>query len=353
MKDRVFTPDVISKLKENEVFVFGSNKNGNHAAGAALFAVEKFGAVMGQAEGLQGQSYAFPTLNENMEKVSMDEIKSSVLKLYDAAKSNPEKTFYVTKVGCGIAGFSVAEMKDVFKRFLPPENVVLPREFCVTEGFKAFNTDMTCRGKKYEENETFEEEVTPEVCERGLHFCESPLDTLDYYPLLNDKAEYQPRAKVEAKGVTVSDNNKTSTNRLKIGCKLTLPKFIEMSVNFEHEKIAKSVNDSPGCKKEIASGYNSTAASSGENSKAASSGNYSKAASVGSFSSSEASGEECIAAAIGREGKARASKGGWIVLTEIDKEGHILDIKSTKVDGKKIKADTWYRLEKGKFIETE
>lgn len=79
MENRRFTPENISELKENEVFVFGSNKNGNHAGGAARIAVEKFGAVMGQAEGLQGQSYAIPTLDENMEKVDIGEIISAVL----------------------------------------------------------------------------------------------------------------------------------------------------------------------------------------------------------------------------------------------------------------------------------
>lgn len=72
MKDRVFTPENISELGKDEIFVFGSNANGNHAGGAARIAVEKFGAIMGQAEGLQGQSYAIPTLDKNMEKVGIN-----------------------------------------------------------------------------------------------------------------------------------------------------------------------------------------------------------------------------------------------------------------------------------------
>ena len=68
--EKKFTPDNIQELKENQIFVFGSNMNGNHAGGAARLAVERFGAIMGRAEGIQGQSYAIPTLDEDMEKVT-------------------------------------------------------------------------------------------------------------------------------------------------------------------------------------------------------------------------------------------------------------------------------------------
>lgn len=189
MENRRFTPENISELKENEVFVFGSNKNGNHAGGAARIAVEKFGAVMGQAEGLQGQSYAIPTLDENMEKVDIGEIISAVTRLYEFAKQNTDKIFYVTKIGCGIAGFSVIEMGDMFKTMLAPRNVILPKEFCITKGYKVFNHDMTCRGFQYKEGETFEMEGKPELCERGFHFCENPLETRNYYNTVNDGKE--------------------------------------------------------------------------------------------------------------------------------------------------------------------
>ena len=78
MSNKVFTPENISKLKQNEVFVFGSNKAGNHVGGAARVAVEKFGAIMGHGEGLQGQSYAIPTLDEQMDKVSTEEVIGKV-----------------------------------------------------------------------------------------------------------------------------------------------------------------------------------------------------------------------------------------------------------------------------------
>lgn len=98
-----FTPKNISKLRENEIFVFGSNMNGNHAGGAAKTAVEKFGAIMGQAKGLQGQSYAIPTLDENMNKVSLADLEQSLLEFCWFAEENKDKTFYLTKIGMGIA----------------------------------------------------------------------------------------------------------------------------------------------------------------------------------------------------------------------------------------------------------
>lgn len=115
MSNKVFTPENISKLKQNEVFVFGSNKAGNHVGGAARVAVEKFGAIMGHGEGLQGQSYAIPTLDEQMDKVSTEELTRSVRRFADYTRYNTDKVFYVTKIGCGIAGFSVEEIVEVFK----------------------------------------------------------------------------------------------------------------------------------------------------------------------------------------------------------------------------------------------
>ena len=124
----MFTPENIEELKENEVFVFGSNMAGNHAGGAARTALEKFGAVMGQGEGLQGQSYAFPTLEADMSRSSLDHMLLSKIDLYATAECNPDKTFLVTKLGLGIAGHSLETMRKVFEGD-KPENIILPKEF--------------------------------------------------------------------------------------------------------------------------------------------------------------------------------------------------------------------------------
>lgn len=117
------TPESITTLKPDEVFVFGSNLAGNHAGGAAKQALQ-FGAVMGEYEGIQGQSYAFPTLDENFEKLSWDDLELSVYRLYEYAKQHPFLTFLLTKVGCGIAGYPEEEMKQLFTKKI--HNVVYP-----------------------------------------------------------------------------------------------------------------------------------------------------------------------------------------------------------------------------------
>jgi len=124
----MFTPEKIEELKENEIIVVGTNMNGAHGGGAARFAADRFGLMEGIAEGLSKQSYAFPTLNKDYSKRTLLQMAYSKVKLYQVAEENPEKTFYVTKVGCGIAGFSLEDMRQVFKG-PTPENVVLPKEF--------------------------------------------------------------------------------------------------------------------------------------------------------------------------------------------------------------------------------
>ena len=119
-----FTPDFITELKENEIFVFGSNLQGMHGGGAARIAYEKFGAIWGQGVGLQGQSYGIPTMHGGVE-----DIKPYVDEFIEFAKSHPELTFLVTRIGCGIAGFRDEEIAPLFKECIEIDNVILPRTF--------------------------------------------------------------------------------------------------------------------------------------------------------------------------------------------------------------------------------
>ena len=102
-----YTPETIMFLEPNEVFVFGSNMNGNHAGGAAFVAQERFGAKWGCPEGLRGQSYAIPTLNRNMEKVTRSQLTCSLASFITFCENHPEKVFYLTKIGCGIARWTI------------------------------------------------------------------------------------------------------------------------------------------------------------------------------------------------------------------------------------------------------
>lgn len=119
-----FTPDYITELKPDEVFVFGSNLAGMHGGGAAYVAFKKFGAIMSCGVGLQGQSYAIPTMQGGVET-----IKPYVDEFITFAADHPELFFYVTRIGCGIAGFRDKEIAPLFAKAIGLENVCLPETF--------------------------------------------------------------------------------------------------------------------------------------------------------------------------------------------------------------------------------
>lgn len=115
------TPDLITVLQPGEVFVFGSNELGLHGGGAAAIAVRHFGAVWGEGEGLQGDSYAIPTMS------TIHDLAAAVSRFLGFAGAHPELRFLVTKIGTGIAGHQVADVARFFA--IHPENVILPAEF--------------------------------------------------------------------------------------------------------------------------------------------------------------------------------------------------------------------------------
>lgn len=119
-----YTPDKIDTLRPDEVFVFGSNMAGMHGGGAAYVAFKKFGAVMGCGVGLRGQSYAIPTMQGGVET-----IQPFVTEFIAFAKAHPEFFFYVTRIGCGIAGFKDKEIAPLFADAVGIENICLPESF--------------------------------------------------------------------------------------------------------------------------------------------------------------------------------------------------------------------------------
>lgn len=119
-----YTPENIISLKPDEVFVFGSNLAGHHGGGAALVALERFGAVWGQGTGLQGQSYGIPTMQGGVET-----IRPYVDEFIEFAGSHTGMRFLVTRIGCGIAGFRDEEIAPLFAKAAGMDNVVLPKSF--------------------------------------------------------------------------------------------------------------------------------------------------------------------------------------------------------------------------------
>lgn len=124
MYDRRFTPEMITSLAENEIFVFGSNLAGAHGGGAARMAYRRFGAVWGIGVGLTGRTYAIPTMQGGV-----DTIKPYVDQFIAFAREHRQLTFLVTRIGCGIAGFSDRDIAPLFAQAIEVENIILPKDF--------------------------------------------------------------------------------------------------------------------------------------------------------------------------------------------------------------------------------
>ena len=228
------------------------------------------------------------------------------------------------------------------------------------KGYKAFKKGMVCIDKQYAENTVFEEK-TANLCEAGMHFCENPMDVLNYYPLVDADCNITEFAEVESLGKLKRDETKCCTNKLRIGKKLSLGDWIKSVVSFVMDKtkeddsaqLASSgdsaqLASSGNCAQLASSGYFSNLASSGDSTQLASSGDYAKLAS---------SGDCAVIAGIGVDNKAKAKTGSFIVLAEYKYNSETnraepVDVEVVKVDGEKIKADTWYKLENGEFVET-
>ena len=198
------------------------------------------------------------------------------------------------------------------------------------KGYKGFSPGMVCRGKQYQENTEFTEPEA-KICESGMHFCPNPFDVWSFYPPTDENGNLNEFAEVEAMDDPQTDDDiKYCSHRLRIGAKLDLPGFIKASVDFifEHVKSTDSNTD-----------FRSTATNTGD------------------YSASSVSGNESFAIATGQLSKVKGALGCWIACAEWAENDngtwHPIDFKAIRVDGEKIKADTWYRLEKGKFIEVE
>ena len=238
------------------------------------------------------------------------------------------------------------------------------------KGYKGFGPGLVCRGKQYAENTVFEE-PTAEICHSGMHYCTNPLDVLDYYPLIGDNGELNEFAEVEALDEPKTDDGKKfCTTKLRIGAKLSFKAFVNASIDIvikgckkvsrkDSAQLASSGYSaqlaSSGYSAQLASsGYSAQLASSGYSAKLASSGDYAKLASSGDYAKLASSGKDSIAAAIGANSIVKGATGNWLVLAEwawIDNEYKPVCVKTVQVDGEKIKADTWYKLENGEFVE--
>jgi len=235
------------------------------------------------------------------------------------------------------------------------------------KAYKGFDKDLKCREFQYEVGKEYEEENSA-LCKKGFHACENPLDTFWYYRPTDSR---YCEVDVDDNGERNSTDSKVCGKHIKISAEIGLKGVINAGVRFVFDKCesATEENASGESGNAAASGESGNAAASGESGNAAASGNLGNAAASGWRGNAAASGwrgtavvtgfagratalgEQCLAVAWGEDSLARGTVGNWIVVSERDDDGNIIDVKIAKVDGDTVKADTWYKLVNGEIME--
>ncbi len=229
------------------------------------------------------------------------------------------------------------------------------------KGYKGFDKNMQCRGFQYKVGGKYKEDEVS-ICEKGFHFCENPLDVFYYYaPADSRYAEVEGGGKMERH----DSDSKIVCSELHIKDEIGLTGLIQAGVKFILDRVkwedAKESNTGDQSAatntgyRSVATnaGYQSAATNTGDQSAATNTGYQSAATNTGYQSVASVEGKESVAMAIGYESKAKGALGSWIVLSEWNGECHIKDVQCVNIDGEKIKADTYYRLQNGEFVEME
>ena len=219
-------------------------------------------------------------------------------------------------------------------------------------GYKAYEPGLVCRGYQYEEGKTYKKNGHG-VCVGGVtHYCVNPFDVLDHYPLVREDGKFSEFTTVEAIDEPVTDDGrKFATSTIKIGVKLGFAGFVKACIDFVYEKTIKNM---PSDK--VETGYSAQIGSSGNSAQIGSSGNFAKIGSSGDSAKIDISGNASVGAAIGINSIIKGAVGNWITLAEwaydSDKQRCApVCVKSAQIDGQIIKADTWYKLTDGEFVE--
>jgi len=211
------------------------------------------------------------------------------------------------------------------------------------KAFKGFNRDMTCRGFQYKEGETFETDKV-ELCSTGFHACERPLDVFNYYS--PSESVYHEVELDEVSDERRNDDTKVVAKKIKVGARLSIRDLVNAQIEFVKEHCTNEFNAEPG---QPATAGENGAATAGENG-AATAGYRGAATSRGKSSV----GKNGLAVARGNGCKVRGGLGSILIIAEESPNDYdIVEWASAVVDGEIIKADTWYRLVGGKFMESE
>ena len=211
--------------------------------------------------------------------------------------------------------------------------------------YKGFDKDLKCRNFQYEIGKEYEEERA-EICDTGFHACENPLDVFGYYaPAGSRYCEVELDANDQK-----SDDSKRVGKKISIKAEIGIAGIIKAGVEYIKDQV--NWDDD----KKSNTGNRSAATNTGDQSAATNTGDQSAATNTGDWSAATVEGKESVAMAIGYNSKAKGSLGCFIVLAECKEMGgeyHIVDVKSAKVDGEKIKPDTFYKLINGEFVEAD
>ena len=198
--------------------------------------------------------------------------------------------------------------------------------------YKGFDKDFKCRGFQYEVGNTYETDDDIACCNRGFHACESPMEVFDYYDMLTSRfAEVEQSGKIDKEAAST----KTCSSRIKIKAELKLADIINLGVEWLKEITSPSKIEANNTSND---GYSAQIGSSGDSAK------------IGS------SGQDSVIMCAGHDSKAKAAIGSWITLAEwkrIEDVWKPICVKTEQVDGKRIKADAYYRLIDGKFEEVK
>ena len=202
--------------------------------------------------------------------------------------------------------------------------------------YKATDKDMKCRGLQYEIGKTVEAAGDLKLCNNGLHACEAPLELFDYYSPADGSRYFEAEAE-EVSPEREGRSTKIVAKKLTLGAEIGIPGLVKAHIEYIKEATKECKDDG----------------SSGDGAKIGSSGDWAKIGSSGYGAQIDCNGKNAVVMCAGKESKARGSVGTWITLAEYDSDGVCVLCKSERIDGEKLKPDTWYTLKGGKFVEVE
>ena len=230
----------------------------------------------------------------------------------------------------------------------------------VIKAYKGFNKDMTCRDFRYEEGKEYEEERA-EACNCGFHACEHPLDCLGYYdPAHSVYHEVEQSGEISKR----SDDTKVASTKIKIGARVRIAGLVQAAIEYTKERVKTEAEANEDCGASSATGYKGASSATGDYGASSATGNCGASSATGYKGKSAAENQNSVAVAWGPEAMAKGVKGSTLVLAEwkrIDNDAwywkeeawEFVESLMVRVDGEKVKENTWYTLKNGELVEVE